>query len=130
MAVASEQVGERFARALAAQDPAALKALLRADVDFRAMTPQRFWESSDVDEIVDETMLGTWFEPTDRIAEVLGIETDSVGSRARVRYRFRVNNPDGEFLVEQQAYYETDGEEISWLRIMCAGYLPADSRCP
>ena len=33
-------------------------------------------------------------------------------------------HPDIDFL-EQQAYYETDGDQISWLRIMCAGYQPA-----
>ena len=40
-------------------------------------------------------------------------------------YRFKVERPDGEFIIEQQAYYETDGERISWLRIMCSGFLVA-----
>jgi hypothetical protein len=36
-----------------------------------------------------------------------------------------VKRPDGEFVIEQQAYLETDGDTISWLRIMCTGFLPA-----
>jgi hypothetical protein len=120
-------IGERFAQALADKDAPALKALLRSDVDFRAMTPGRFWEASDPDEIVDETMLGTWFDPERRITEVLAVDTDSLGPMRRVGYRFLVDRPDGEFTVEQQAYYETDGDRISWLRIMCTGFLPAAS---
>jgi hypothetical protein len=72
-------------------------------------------------------MLGTWFDPERRITEVLAVDTDSLGPMRRVGYRFLVDRPDGEFTVEQQAYYETDGDRISWLRIMCTGFLPAAS---
>jgi hypothetical protein len=119
-------MGDLLARSLAAKDAAALKAILRPDIDFRAMTPGKFWEATDVDGIVDETFLGTWFGSDRRIAEILAVETDEVGSLARVGYRFKVERPDGEFVIEQQAYFETDGETISWLRIMCTGFLPLD----
>ena len=120
----TEHVGEQFARALADKDSTGLKALLRLDVDFRAMTPTRFWESNDVDEIVDETILGTWFTPQRRITELTAVETESIGSLERVAYRFLVELPDGQFTIEQQMYYETDGVTISWMRIMCSGFLP------
>jgi hypothetical protein len=115
--------GEEFARALAGKDRAALKALLRPDVDFRAMTPSRFWESADADVVVDDILLGKWFEPTDDITELVDVETTHVGQRHRVGYRLKVSNADGEFLVEQQGYFDTDGERISWIRIMCAGFI-------
>ena len=120
----TEHIGERFARALADRDAAALKALLRTDVDFKAMTPGKFWEAHDVDVIVDETLLGTWFEPERRITETLAVDTDTLGPMDRVGYRFQVRRTDGEFTIEQQAYYVTDGDRISWLRIMCTGFLP------
>jgi hypothetical protein len=119
-----ELTGELFARALADKDSAALKALLRPGVDFRAMTPNRLWESNDIDEIVDETILGTWFDPTRRITELVAVETDRIGSLERVSYRFSVDRPDGAFTIEQQAYYESDGTTIGWMRIMCTGFLP------
>jgi len=122
----TEHIGERFARALADKDASALKALLRTDVDFKAMTPGKFWEAHDADVIVDETMLGTWFQPERRITETLAVDTDTLGSMDRVGYRFQVRRPDGDFTIEQQAYYETDGDRISWLRIMCTGFLPLD----
>jgi len=120
----AELVGERFAHALADKDAVKLKALLRSDVDFRAMTPGKFWEATDADVIVDDTILGTWFDTERRITDVLAVETDRVGSLDRVGYRFNVKRPDGEFIIEQQAYFETDGEKIWWLRIMCSGFLP------
>ena len=120
----TEHIGERFARALADRDAAALKALLRTDVDFKAMTPGKFWEAHDADMIVDDTILGTWFQPERRITETLAVDTDTLGSMDRVGYRFQVRRPDGEFTIEQQAYYVTAGDKMSWLRIMCTGFLP------
>ena len=119
----AEQVGDRFAHALADKDAVALKELLEPGVDFRAMTPGGFWEANDADVVVDETMLGTWFAPERRIVEVLAVDTERVGSLDRVGYRFKVERPDGDFVIEQQAYYETRDERISWLRIMCSGFL-------
>ncbi len=118
-------VGERFAQALAEKDAAGLKLVLRPDVDFRAMTPGKFWEATNAGVVVDEMMLGTWFVPERQITSVLSVTTDRVGSLDRVGYRFTVKRPDGEFVIEQQAYLKTDGDTISWLRIMCSGFLPA-----
>jgi hypothetical protein len=118
--------GEAFAQAIAAKDADALKKLLSPDLDFKALTPGRFWEADGVDEIVDDVIFGLWFASSDEIEELESVETSSVAERDRVAYRLRVRNPDGIFLVEQQAYYDTDCEKISWLRILCAGYQPTN----
>lgn len=76
------------------------------------------------DELVDDILLGTWFESSDTISEVPSVETDTVMDCQRVGYRFKITNPDGDYVVEQPAYVESDGEQISWLRIMCAGFQP------
>ncbi len=116
------ELGRDFAEALGHKDATRLKALLRPDLDFKAMTPGRFWESGSADDVVDNILLGTWFAPTDEIIDVVAVETGSVGSRQRVGYRFDVKNADGRYLVEQQAYFEPDRERIGWLRVMCAGF--------
>ena len=116
--------GEAFVRALVLKDADALKGLLSPGLDFKAMTPGRFWESNSVDQVVDETILGAWFEQADEIEAAVSVETSKVGERHRVAYRLRVRNPDGNFLVEQQAYYDIEEGRISWLRILCAGYQP------
>ena len=86
------------------------------------MTPGRFWESDSANTVVDDILLGQWFEPCDEITHVSGIETATIGSRQRVGYRFGVTNGEGDFVVEQQAYFEPDGDQIGWLRVMCAGF--------
>ncbi|MCU1430779.1 MAG: hypothetical protein JWL83_4779 [Actinomycetia bacterium] len=117
-------VGERFARAVAAKDAPALLGLLAPTVDFRAMTPGRFWEANSAVELVDDVILGHWFEPSDRIEAIEGIENDVVVDRQRVGYRFRVTNDEGTFIVEQQAYLGVEDDVVSWLRVMCSGYRP------
>jgi hypothetical protein len=100
---AAADVGTRFVKALATKDAPAK-------------------------EVVDDIVLRYWFEPTDHIEALEGIEPgESVGPRHRIGYRVRVKNADGAFAVDQQAYFEVDNERISWLRVMCAGYVPADT---
>jgi hypothetical protein len=120
----AQVVGERFVQSLAAKDASALKALLQPGIDFRALTPGKFWEATDHGVIVDETILGTWFSGERRIIETLRLETEDIEELCRVGYRFKVDRPDGEFVIEQQAYFKTDGKTISWLRILCSGFLP------
>ena len=125
--MAPAAVGERFAQAIAAKDVPALLDVLAPDVDFRAMTPGRFWEAANAKELVDNVILGRWFDPGDHIDALESVESGTVADRERVVYRFHVTNADGAFLVEQSAYFEVVDDRISWLRIMCAGYRPAPS---
>lgn len=117
-------LGEGFALALRDRDQDRLKALLAPVVDFRAMTPTRFWESTDPAEIVDRTILGTWFAPERGTVDLLKVDCEEVGPVGRVGYLLRIEGPDGRFLVEQQAYLRATAGRIGWLRIMCTGFLP------
>ena len=120
----STDISERFARAVGAKDVPVLLALLDENVDFKGMTPGRFWEAASARELVEDVIFGSWFEPKDHIEAVEHVETGSVADRHRVGYRLRVTNPDGRYAVEQQAYLMTDGGRITWLRIMCSGFRP------
>ena len=126
----ASELGKAFVQAIAARDEATLLDVLAPDVDFRAMTPGRFWEAGSAQEIVDDIIFGRWFEPSDHIDALEGVESDTVADRERVIYRFHVTNADGAFLVEQSAYFEVVDDRISWLRIMCAGYRPVPARTP
>jgi hypothetical protein len=68
--------------------------------------------------------LRVWIDDGERVTEVLSVETDRVVDRERVGYRFRVATEGGDTDVEQQAYSETDGGRISWMRIVCSGNRP------
>lgn len=120
------RIGERFAQAVAEKDREALLDFLDPEIDFRGLTPSRSWEADSAKALVDEVIFGAWFEPTDHIASLEGVETGSVADRNRVSYRLRVRNPDGVFLVEQQAYFAIENDRITWLRIMCSGFRPVD----
>jgi len=118
-------LGGQFARALAAKDYDQLRALLHPEIDFRAMTPRRFWEASDPDTIVDE-IVQTWFDASDEIDSLDALETDEIADAQRVGYRFSVHNPEGRFTVEQQAYLTERDGRIGWMRVMCTGFRPLD----
>jgi hypothetical protein len=116
-------LGAAFASALAAKDFGRLEELLHPEIDFRGMTPKRFWEASDPEAVVSG-VLRQWFEDHDEIQSLEQVDTDVIADRERVGYRFRVRNPDGHFLVEQQAYLTERDGRIGWMRVMCTGFRP------
>jgi hypothetical protein len=116
--------GERFAGALSAKDDAALCALLAGRIDFQALTPGRHWQAATPREVVGEIILGRWFGARDDIQELCSVTTGQVAEREHVAYRLRVRRGGGDYLVEQQAYYSTDGGHITWMRVLCSGYQP------
>ena len=124
MTGADSDLGAEFARALAAKDVKRLSSLIHPAVDFRGMTPNRTWVAADRDAVLD-ILLGNWFEDTDEIQSVEHLDTDAFADRQRVGYRLSVENPDGCFLVEQQAYLSPRDGQITWMRVLCSGYRPA-----
>lgn len=59
-------LGRRFAEAIAAKDAEEITSLLAPDVDFKALTPRKFWEASTPAEVVD-VLFDNWFEEQDHI---------------------------------------------------------------
>lgn len=117
-------LGAEFARALAAKDVDRIRDLLHKEIDFRGLTPNRNWEASAPDDVVS-ILVGDWFEESDNIEGLEHLEGDEFSDRERVGYRFSVRNPDGSFLVEQQAYLSTRDGQIDWMRVVCSGFRPA-----
>lgn len=114
--------GERFAKALAAKDAAEVRAVTTPDLDFRAMTPGRFWAAHSHDELVG-VLFGSWLEPSDEVVALVSTSTGAVSTRQHVAYRLHLRNADGESLMEQQMYYEVVDGRISWARVMCSGFV-------
>src|SRR4029450_723256 len=109
-------IGKRFAEALAMKDAPGLLDLLDPEVDFRGLTPSRFWEASSATAVVDDVILGAWFEADDHTAALEHVELGSVADRDRVAYLLRVSTPAGVFLVEQQAYFGAESGRNRWRR--------------
>ena len=117
-------LGADFARAFCDKDPARVQELLHPEIDFRGLTPNRFWEASGPDAVV-QILFGEWLEDEDQVDGIEGIDGDTVADRERVGYRFTVKNPEGRFVVEQQAYLSTREGRIDWMRVLCSGFRPA-----
>ena len=117
-------VGADFARAFAEKDADRMRELLHPEIDFHALTPSRAWEATGQDAVL-EVLFENWLEDKDRVDAVERIEGDTVVDRERVGYLLSVTNPDGRFLVEQQAYLSTRDGRIDWMRVVCSGFRPA-----
>jgi hypothetical protein len=115
-------LGSKFVAALAAKKTEALLGIFAPDVQFRGMTPRRFWEAISPRDVVDN-VLYQWFEPDDVVEEIEYLEGGTIVDRDRVDYRFRVRNPEGSFTVEQRAYFDVDGR-VSRMHVMCSGFRP------
>ena len=103
-----------------------MRELLHPEVDFHALTPNRAWEASG-QEAVLEVLFENWLEDKDRVDALERIDGDTVVDRERVGYLLSVTNPDGRFLVEQQAYLSTRDGRIDWIRVVCSGFRPRPS---
>jgi len=121
-------VGEAFARALAAKDRDRLVDLLTDEVDFEALTPRRHWVAATATDAVDGVMLRHWLGPDDVVLRVGPLISGRVADRQRVGYRLTVRREGSDHVLEQQAYYVSDGQRISWIRILCSGFRPTDNQ--
>ncbi|MGH2908255.1 MAG: hypothetical protein ACRDK8_03025 [Solirubrobacteraceae bacterium] len=114
-------LGAKLAHSIARQDFTQLAELLHPDIEFRALTPRRAWEPGTREDVVD--VLRTWFADCD-IQDVLRVDTSEISGRRHVTYRYQGERPDGPFVIEQQAYYDETGGQISWIRLLCSGFRP------
>ena len=114
-------LGSRFATAIAERDRSALKQILGEELDFKALTPGRFWEAETAADVAG-ILFGHWFEDTDRVTGVAHVDEGVVGDTQRVGYRFDLQCSDGPYVVEQQAYYRSLDGRIIYLRIVCSGF--------
>jgi hypothetical protein len=119
--IMTETAGEQFVRAFTARDRIGLSVLLADSIDFRGLTPGRYWEGTTSREVVDEILLGHWLDDTDHVTELISVATGRVADREHVAYRFRVESAGVSYIAEQQAYYMLSGGKIDWLRMLCSG---------
>jgi hypothetical protein len=76
-------------------------------------------------------LFGSWFEDHDEITGLLAVRAGQpVEDTHHVAYRVALRTPDGDFTAEQQAYYRTEGERMTHLRMLCSGFRPSAPRAP
>ena len=113
-------VGRDFARAVA---------LLHPEIDFRAMTPNRVWEADGPAGV--EAVLREWLDdPNEEVEGIKATEPISIEDTVRVGWLVHISDIDGPHIFEQQAYVRERDAQITWMRVMCSGWIPLTEASP
>lgn len=123
-AAATHTIGEALVDRLMAGDASGAAALLSPDVQFRAVTPKKFFELAGRDDVMaafDRWFRAGWREALESFA------ADAVGPRQHMTYRVRWSDEYcRRFVFEQHVYYEADGSGITWVELLCSGHIGVD----
>lgn len=120
---ATETLGARLAAAIVARDRSSLSSLCATPIEFRAVTPRRFWDAETPTEVAD-IVLDTWFDGSKQITDVSLVEHDTVGDVQKISYRMSVLTGAGPTVIEQVGYYTEQNGRITHLRLICSGFRP------
>jgi hypothetical protein len=111
--------------AIADKDAPRLRALFATPVTFRGITAKRFWDAETALEVVDDIVLGRWFDPGTAITGVTVLDSGLVGDVQKVRFQMTLELESGRpAVVEQTAYYSAVDGEITDMRLVCSGFRP------
>lgn len=114
-------IGTRYAEAVAAQDASAVAACFTPEVEFRALVPSGLRERTGA--LDAAAMVAGWFADSTEL-DLVASETDEVGDRLHVTYRFE-GVEDGEpYVVEQHLYCALVGGLIARADLLCSGFRP------
>jgi ketosteroid isomerase-like protein len=118
-------VAGAFLEGLATRDFERLGSALCDDVHLRALLPPGLFEWDGTDDV--RAAFARWFGDVEQF-ELVDAIVGEVGQRLHLRWRVRLQAErlgDGWFVVEQQAYADTDGSDrIQHLSLLCSGYCP------
>jgi hypothetical protein len=120
-------LGQAFAEAFTAGEEERIVRLLHAEVDFRALTPNKTWQAKGPGDVVSE-VIRPWLADAQVIDELVEITTHAFSDTESVTYRFRGRDSEGEYICEQHAYLTEREGLIAWMRVVCSGFCsPAPS---
>jgi hypothetical protein len=114
-------VGRRLVAAIVAQDVAAIEVCFSADAQLRALVPPGLRERYGAAEAA--LLIAGWFADSTEL-ELVDLETDEVGDRVRVRYRFEGVEEGQPFVVDQQLYATVVDGTICRADLLCSGFRP------
>jgi hypothetical protein len=118
-------LGRRFIDGIVAHDWQAIADCFEPEAHFRAVIPTAnpFRDHVGGDAAADQ--LRRWFGDAD-ITELLECVVEPMEDRFRLAYRIHEREPDGWFVVEQQAYITIGERAIRYMNLLCSGFRPAD----
>jgi ketosteroid isomerase-like protein len=114
-------VGTRLVEAIAAQDVAAIASCFAADVQFRALVPPGLRERTGAPETA--SLIAGWFADSTEL-ELVDSETQAVGDRLHVAYRFVGVEEGKPFIVDQHLNGTVRDGKITHADLLCSGFRP------
>ena len=117
------QLGRRLIDGIVAHDWAAIADCFEPDARLRAVVPQEnpFRDRVGAQEAADQ--IRRWFGDAD-VTELVSSSVEPMGDRVHVAYRIHEHEPDGWYLVEQQAFITPGEGGIAFLNLVCSGFRP------
>ena len=117
----SDDLGTRFARAVAARDEAALAACFVPDIEFRALTPPGLRERKGAGETA--ALFSRWFRDSIDL-HLLHSRGDEVGDRLYLSYRLGGVEEGEPFVVEHHLFCTLANDRIERADLLCSGFRP------
>ena len=116
-------LGRRLIDGIVAHDWPAIADCFEPDARLRAVVPKEnpFRDRVGAEEAADQ--LRRWFGDAD-VTELVSSSVEPMGDRVRVAYRIHEHEPDGWYLVEQQAYLTPGAHGIAFMNLVCSGFRP------
>jgi len=117
------ELGRRLIDGIVAHDWSGIQDCFEPDARLRAVVPQEnpFRDRVGGQEAADQ--IRRWFGDAD-VTELVSSSVEPVGDRVHVAYRIHEHEPDGWYLVEQQAYIAPGDRGIAYLNLVCSGFRP------
>jgi hypothetical protein len=117
----TEPVARRLVDAIAARDEVAIAACFAPEAQLRALVPPGLRECTGAPEAA--SLIAAWFADATKL-ELVALETEEVGDRVRVAYRFEGVEGAQPFVVEQQLYSVLADGRIDRADLLCSGFRP------
>ncbi len=117
----SVPIGTRFVQAVAARDGSAIAACFTSGVELRALLPPGLRERTGA-EAAAALVIG-WFADSTEL-QLVEFETEEVGDRLHVAYRFDGVEDGKPYVVEQHLYCTLAGGVIQRADLLCSGFRP------
>jgi hypothetical protein len=116
-------LGRRLIDGIVAHDWQAITDCFEPDARLRAVVPKEspFRDRVGAEEAAEQ--LRRWFGDAD-VTELMSSTIEPMEDRVRVAYRIHEHEPDGWYVVEQQAYLTAGAHGIAFMNLVCSGFRP------
>jgi hypothetical protein len=113
--------GRAFIDAIVAHDWDGIAACFEPDASFRGLVPKAnpLRERTGGDEAAAQ--MRAWFGDAD-VTELVSSTVEQMHDRIHLAYQIHEHEPDGWYLVEQQAYITPGEHRIAYMNLLCSGF--------